>query len=112
MDNANKQIVKSVKPLLCEIRGPFSESGLRKISYTVYLIDPRFQGYLHFGLTKNFKLEISNPNPPKHSIVHQRYYAFNRHAGSFGVRIHFESDWKIVLEPGAESWVNFEKISV
>ena len=40
VDNADKQLVKSVKPLLCEIRGSFSQSGLRKISYTVYLTDP------------------------------------------------------------------------
>ena len=40
VDNADKQLVKSVKPLLCEIQGPFPESSVRKISYTVYLTDP------------------------------------------------------------------------
>ena len=40
VDNADKQLVESVKPLLCEIRGSFPESSLRKISYTVYLTDP------------------------------------------------------------------------
>ena len=37
VDDADKQLVESVKPLLCEIRISFSESGVRKISYTVYL---------------------------------------------------------------------------
>ena len=40
MDDADKQLVKSVKPLLCEIRRQFSESSLRKISYTVFLTYP------------------------------------------------------------------------
>ena len=40
VDNADKQLVKSIKSLLCEIRGPFPESGIEKISYTVYLTDP------------------------------------------------------------------------
>ena len=30
MDDADKQLVKSVKPLLCEIRVSFSESSVRK----------------------------------------------------------------------------------
>ena len=41
VDNADKQLVKSIKSLLCEIRRPFPESGVEKISYTVYLTDPR-----------------------------------------------------------------------
>ena len=40
VDNADKQLVKSIKSLLCEIRRPFPESGIEKISYTVYLTDP------------------------------------------------------------------------
>ena len=40
IDNADKQLVESVKSLLREVRGPFPESSLRRISYTVYLTDP------------------------------------------------------------------------
>ena len=40
VDNADKQLVKSIKSFLCEIRGPFPESRIEKISYTVYLTDP------------------------------------------------------------------------
>ena len=41
VDNADKQLVESVKPLLREVCSSFSESGVRKLSYTVYLTDPK-----------------------------------------------------------------------
>ena len=40
VDNADKQLVESIKLLLCEIRGAFSPSGVKKLPYTVYLTDP------------------------------------------------------------------------
>ena len=41
MDVADKQLVQSIKPLLCQVYGTFSESSIEKISYTVYLTDPQ-----------------------------------------------------------------------
>ena len=40
MDVADKQLVQSIKPLLCQVYGTFSESSIEKVSYTVYLTDP------------------------------------------------------------------------
>ena len=66
---------------------------------------PRIDGTFY----KNFEVSIENPNPPKHSTVHQRYFAVDRHVGIFGVRIYSEGDWKIVpIDPDTE-WVTFEK---
>ena len=35
MDNADKQLVKSIKSLLCEIRGPFPESGIENLIHSL-----------------------------------------------------------------------------
>ena len=51
IDNADKQLVESVKSLLREVRGPFPESSLRRISYTVYLTDPAIPSVLLFSLS-------------------------------------------------------------
>ena len=40
VDDADKQLVESIEPFLHKVRGSFSESSLRKISYTIYLTDP------------------------------------------------------------------------
>lgn len=63
--------------------------------------------------TKNFKLEIKKPNPPMHSTVGSRYYAFNMHGddGTARIKVVSEGDWMLLLESAASNWVTLEKTS-
>ena len=60
--------------------------------------------------TKNFKLEIMKPNPPMHSTVHQRNYAFPKAPeegikGAAAVKILSETNWQLLVESTAEDWL-------
>ena len=60
--------------------------------------------------TKNFKLEIRKPNPPMHSTVHQRNYAFPKAPeegikGAAAVKILSETNWQLLVESTAEDWL-------
>ena len=48
VDNADKQLVESVKPLLCEIRGAFSQSGVKKTLHS--LLDRPIYCYMNMQI--------------------------------------------------------------
>ena len=64
---------------------------------------------VNIAATKNFTLKIKNPNPPMHSTVHQRNYAYPKEFGGKlmlgGVRIFSETDWTLLTESSARDWI-------
>ena len=66
---------------------------------------------LDMAYTKNFSIAFKNPNPPMHSTVHQRYYAWHKQKGAAAVRIHSECDWQLIVESTARDWITFDKTS-
>ena len=65
------------------------------------------------AFSKNFSLTVKNPNPPMHSTVHQRNFAFNKHGDMIdaSIKVYSESDWHLVLESTASNWVILDKTS-
>lgn len=64
---------------------------------------------IDIAATKNFSLSIKNPNPPVHSTVHQRNYAYPKEYGGKlmggGVQIFSETDWTLLIEESARDWI-------
>lgn len=65
---------------------------------------------VNIAATKNFSLSIKNPNPPMHSTVHQRNYAYPKApeegiAGAAAVKILSETNWQLLVESTAEDWL-------
>ncbi len=56
---------------------------------------------------KYFAVNVTSPNQPMHSTVHQRNYAFPREGDlkDASVRIHSEGDWELVHESSESEWV-------
>ena len=63
--------------------------------------------------TKNFAVDITCPNPPMHSTVHQRNYAFPKEGDlkDASVRIHSEVDWELITESSESNWVQIGNYS-
>ncbi len=61
--------VQSIKPLLCQVCGTFSESSIDKVSYTVYLTDPLVRTVLS-SMTFLARFSPSSPlaHPPSSAL--------------------------------------------